>query len=74
MASLVRAGHSPWGRGGSGAPAGECELSVRGVWEGQEGTGGSEIWQGQAFVGQDNLEPMVLGLWQVLFSVWPRKG
>lgn len=30
-----------------GAPEGEGALSVRGEWEGQEGTGGSEIWQGQ---------------------------
>lgn len=49
-ASAVWAWHSPWGRGGSGAPEGEgeLELSVRGEWEGQEETGGSEIWQSQA--------------------------
>lgn len=47
-ASVVWAWHSPWGRGGGGAPEGEGKLSVRGEWEGQEETGGSEIWQGQA--------------------------
>lgn len=66
--------HSPWGRGGCGAPKGKGELSVRGEWEGQEGTGGSEIWWGQASVGQDNLEPTVPGLWQALCLSGLEKG
>jgi hypothetical protein len=49
-------------------------VSVRGEWEGQEGRGGSEIWQGQASAGQDNLELTMLGLWQGLSSVCPRKS
>lgn len=46
--------------GGRGAPEAEGELSVRGEWDGQEGRGGSEIWQGQAFAGQGSLEPTTL--------------
>ena len=46
--------------GGMRAPEAESELSVRGEWDGQEGRGGSEIWQGQASAGQGSLEPTTL--------------
>lgn len=63
VASLVLAWHPLGGegrRGGMGAPEAEGELSVRGEWDGQEGRGGSEIWQGQASAGQGSLEPTTL--------------
>lgn len=51
---------SPRGRGERGGPEAEGELSVRGEWDGQEGRGGSETWQGQASAGQGSLEPTTL--------------
>lgn len=45
------------GEGRSGAPEGEGELSVRSEWEGQEGTGGSEIWQARPLLVKTTLNP-----------------
>lgn len=45
------------GEGRSRAPTGQGELSVRSEWEGQEGTGGSEIWQARPLLVKTILNP-----------------